>query len=76
MPAFLLALFRLVRLLGSGHQAVVLENLALRQQLAIHKREQQRPRRMQRDRWFWIALARLWKGWRKALFNQRRLDTE
>lgn len=67
MPAFLLALFRLIRLLGSGHQAVVLENLALRQQLAIYKRKQKRPRLMQGDRWFWMALARLWKGWRGAL---------
>ena len=68
MPTFLLALFRLIRLLGSGHQAVVLENLALRQQLAIYKRKQRRPRLLQRDRWFWMALARLWKGWRGVLF--------
>lgn len=57
MPTFLLALFRLIRLLGSGHQAVVLENLALRQQLAIYKRKQRRPRLVQQDRWFWIALS-------------------
>jgi putative transposase len=68
MPAFVLALFRVIRLLGGGHQALVLENLALRQQLAIYKRKQKRPRLMQRDRWFWMALARLWKGWRRALF--------
>ena len=23
---------------------------------------------MQRDRWFWISLARLWTGWHRALF--------
>lgn len=67
MATFLLALFRLIRLLGSGHQAVVLENLALRQQLAIYKRKQDCPRLLQRDRWFWIILARLWKGWRGVL---------
>jgi hypothetical protein len=44
MPAFLLALFRFIRLLGSGHQAVILENVALRQQLAIYKRKHKRPR--------------------------------
>lgn len=67
MSAFLLGLFRLIWLLRSGHQAVVLENLALRQQLAIYKRKRLRPRLIRRDRWFWIALAGLWQGWRRAL---------
>jgi hypothetical protein len=62
MPTFLLALFRLIRLLGSSHQAVVLENLALRQQLAIYKRKQRRPRLLQRDRWFWMAVEGLARG--------------
>ena len=44
MLGFLLGLFRLVWLFGKGHQAVVLENLALRQQLSIYKRKQKRPR--------------------------------
>jgi transposase InsO family protein len=67
MLAFPLAVFRFIRLLGSGHQAIVLENLALRQQLAIYKRKQRRPRLLWWDRWFWIALARFWKGWRPVL---------
>jgi hypothetical protein len=57
MSAFLLGLFRLIWLLRSGHQAVVLENLALRQQLAIYRRKRKRPRLIRVDRWFWIALA-------------------
>src|SRR5579859_1185982 len=68
MPAFLLALFRFIRLLGSGNHAVVLENLALRQQLAIYKHKQKRPQLMSHDRWFWMVFARLWKGWRGVLF--------
>jgi hypothetical protein len=36
MASFLLGLFRLIWLFGKGHPAVVLENLALRQQLAIY----------------------------------------
>jgi len=47
---------------------VVLENLALRQQLAIYKRKQKRPRLVRRDRWFWMGLAWVWKGWRRTLF--------
>src|SRR5215467_7814272 len=57
MLAFLLALFRFIRLLGSGHQAIALENVALRRQLAIYKRKHKRPRLLQRDRWFWMLLA-------------------
>lgn len=38
MLAILLGLFRLIWLFGRGHYAVVLENLALRQQLVIFKR--------------------------------------
>lgn len=67
MLAFLLGFFRLICLFGKGHHAVVLENLALRQQLAIFRRKQMRPRLVGRDRWFWIALSVVWKGWRRAL---------
>ena len=67
MLGFLLGLLRLVWLFGKGHQAVVLENLALRQQLSIYKRKQKRPRLVGRDRWFWIALSVVWKEWRRAL---------
>jgi hypothetical protein len=66
MLGFLLGLFRLVWLFGKGHQAVVLENLALRQQLSIYKRKQKRPRLVGRDRWFWIALSVVWKEWRRG----------
>jgi hypothetical protein len=37
MVTFLLGLFRLIWLFGKGHPAVVLENLALRQQLVIYQ---------------------------------------
>lgn len=68
MFAFLLRLFRLGWLYTRGHQALVFENLALRQQLAIYKRKQKRPRLTRWDRWFWIAMAGHWKSWRKFLF--------
>jgi hypothetical protein len=53
--------------LRKGHDAILLENLVLRQQLSIYKRKQKRPRLTAHDRWFWIALAAVWKDWRKAL---------
>jgi len=67
MLAFVLGSFRLLWLFGKGHNAVVLENLALRQQLSIYKRKQKRPRLTGRDRWFWIGLSMALKHWRKAL---------
>jgi putative transposase len=68
MLATLLGLFQLIWLFGRGHRAVVLENLALRQQLAIYKRKKKRPRLVGRDRWFWIVLSAVWKDWRRPLF--------
>src|SRR6202140_285432 len=44
-----------------------LENLALRQQLAVLKRSQARLKIKQQDRMFWIWLSRTWSGWRAAL---------
>jgi putative transposase len=43
------------------------ENLALRQQLAVATRSHKRPRLRATDRFFWVLLSRLWKGWRSAL---------
>jgi putative transposase len=67
MEAIFLCLFRFLHLLGSGHQAVALENLALRRQLATFRRKCKRPSLTERDRLFWIGLARVWAGWRGAL---------
>jgi hypothetical protein len=60
-------------LLGTLRSAVrtrrelALENLALRQQLAVWKARQPRPRLTEMDRIFWIVLSRLWKNWRSSL---------
>src|SRR5215813_10533441 len=49
------------------HRELALENLALRQQLAVWKARQPRPRLTQTDRIFWVLLSRLWTGWRHSL---------
>ncbi len=46
---------------------LVLENLALRQQLSIMKQSIQRPQIRGIDRLFWILLSRIWSNWRDAL---------
>src|SRR5213083_1513565 len=49
------------------HRELALENLALRQQLAVWKARQPRPQLTAMDRMFWVVLARLWKSWRNSL---------
>jgi len=67
MITALLHLLRLLPFLCGGHRQLALENLALRQQLAVYKRTVNRPRLRRGDRLFWVALSRLWRGWSQAL---------
>src|SRR6266851_179357 len=67
MLAALLVLLRTLGVLCSGHRAVALENLALRQQLAVFKRTARRPLLHRRDRLFWVLFAKAWQDWRTAL---------
>ena len=46
---------------------LAIENLALRQQLAILKRTTKRPKLSHADRAFWVALCGLWSDWQNAL---------
>lgn len=57
----------LLRALLANRAALAMENLALRQQLAVLERSVKRPALRQRDRLFWFWLARLWNGGRAAL---------
>src|ERR1700736_630195 len=56
-------------LLGvTGHNVKhALENLTLRQQLAVLKRKHPRPR-LPLDKLFWVLVRRLWSQWKEALF--------
>jgi hypothetical protein len=58
---------RALALACRGHQELVLENLALRQQLQALRRTGARPRLGWPDRLFWIVLAKTWQRWRTAL---------
>src|ERR1035438_9928243 len=46
---------------------LLLENLALRQQLGVFKQKHPPPRFATTDRLFWVMLSQLWDGWRRAL---------
>ena len=66
MKKFLRLLFSI--LLGSEKTSdLALENLALRQQVAIMKRSTKRPRLRNLDRLFWILLSRFWRNWQESL---------
>jgi hypothetical protein len=39
-----------------------IENLALRQQVAVFKQSVKRPKLRPRDRLFWVLLSRLWRN--------------
>ncbi len=67
MITLVLHLVRLLPLLCGGHRQLALENLALRQQLAVYNRSAPRPRLRTMDRLLWVGLARVWAGWRQAL---------
>jgi len=56
-----------LRALLLARAALVAENLALRQQLAVLQVPMKRPKLRKRDRLFWVWLSRLWSDWRSCL---------
>jgi putative transposase len=64
------ALFYLVALLSVGckqRRGLALENLALRQQLALFNLNQKRLQLRRTDRLFWAWISRFWERWRESL---------
>jgi hypothetical protein len=51
----------------STQRTLALENLALRQQLAILSRTMKRPRLTKTDQLFWAFLSRIWRDWAQML---------
>ena len=59
--------FMFVRALLKPTKELAVENLALRQQLAVLKQGNRRPRLRHADRIFWVWMSRLWSDWRALL---------
>src|SRR5215469_6280905 len=57
------AILRLFR----SRQDLLVENLALRQQLGVFKRRNRRPKLTVLDKLFWILAPRFWSDWKKVL---------
>jgi hypothetical protein len=49
------------------HRKLALENLALRQQIAVLQRAVKRPRPKRTERLFWVLMSRVWKEWAASL---------
>src|SRR5258708_8100292 len=54
-----------------AQRSLMLENLALRQQLAVLKRKHPRPRLGALDKLFWVVARHIWSDWEKSLLLVR-----
>jgi len=67
MLEFLLLFLRCLFAGFQSHSGLVLENLALRHQLAVLKRQARKPILRSADRLFWVGLRRICPQWQQAL---------
>lgn len=67
MGSLVLAIVAYIHAFLMPRHRLALEAAALRQQLAVFKRKQPRPRLRRADRLFWMALRLLYSGWADAL---------
>jgi transposase InsO family protein len=67
MVTFLSAALTYLRAFLIARHNLGLEVAALRQQVAVYKRKQSRPKLHRFDRLFWTALRRVWTNWADAL---------
>jgi putative transposase len=67
MLELLLSVLAAVRVFFRSRADVSLEVLALRQQVAVLKRQRPRPSLTRLDRVFWITLRRVWRRWADVL---------
>jgi len=58
---------RAIRAVCRRRADLVIENLALRQQVALLKKERPRPPLDDMDRAFWVALRQSWPAWASRL---------
>jgi len=63
---------RAIRAVCRRRADLVIENLALRQQVALLKKERPRPPLDDMDRAFWVALRQSWPVWASSCHRQSR----
>ena len=60
---FFIVLIRIIQISRKSKKELILENLALRQQLSTYQVKKSRPKLSNLDRSFWIALKLSWCKW-------------
>ncbi|MCP4292731.1 MAG: integrase, partial [bacterium] len=60
-------IFNYFRDLLRPQRNLLLENLALRQQILVLERQVKRPKFRDRERAFWVVFSRYWSGWKSPL---------
>jgi hypothetical protein len=67
MTLMILRLLSLIPTTLHLRSELALENLALRQQIAVLNRRRRRPKLRKLDRFFWVLLSRSWERWKETL---------
>src|ERR1700680_2377031 len=67
MSSILRLIFGTVTRLFCSRRSLLMENLVLRQQLAVFKRRHPRPKLTLTEKLFWIAARQMWSDWKKFL---------
>src|SRR5215468_6427631 len=67
MFGFLLLWLGAILRLFRSRRDLLVENLALRQQLGVFKRRKRRPKLAALDKLFWVLARRFWCDWKKSL---------
>ncbi len=60
-------ILRVLRAAGRSRSELVLENIALRQQVGVLKQKRPLPRLDNVDRTFWVAMRLVWRSWAERL---------
>ena len=63
----LIILTNIFKTIFKSKNEIIIENLALRQQLATYKAQKIKPKLRERDRLFWIVLKKSWSKWINTL---------
>jgi putative transposase len=64
---FFILLIKFIQIIRKSKSELIIENLALRQQLAIYQTKKTKPKFTDLDRSFWIALKQSWSKWMDSL---------
>src|SRR5438309_3418406 len=67
MMTVMFAMLAYLRAFLVARHRLALEAVALRQQLAVYKRKQPRPKLKRFDRLFWVFVRQIWTNWAEAL---------